>query len=203
MSQCRLCKIEKPDGAFTWNDTAHTHRDVYCKACRAALRRRNRKPNRKVAPPTLPYQLSRDTAIHLSPTEAAYVAALLDGEGCIHSGYPDHGNNRLLCIIVTMVHRPTIEWLKEKCGGLVYPHQSNQKPARTAWCWQVKAARSHALLKAVRPYMITKADEADVAIELAGTIWNNQVRGRVTEETLARRRELGATLKALKHREWK
>lgn len=101
-----------------------------------------------------------------------------------------------------MIHRPTIEWLKQKVGGHSMKGTKSTEKARQPWYWVIKSIRSRALLRRILPYMVTKADQARVALELAETIFWHQVRGQVAEKTHAKRRELGATLRALKKEEW-
>lgn len=59
------------------------------------------------------------------------------------------------------------------------------------------------MLHRILPYLITKAEEARVALELAETIFWDQERGEIKAETHERRNELGQKLRDLKRREWK
>ncbi len=102
-----------------------------------------------------------------------------------------------------MVHRPTIEWLDEKLGGNLLRHVSRQKPARQAWTIQLRGARTYFLLKRLLPYMVTKQEEADIALDLGESLFSPLVRGRVTEEVRARRAVLGQQLRDVKRKEWK
>ena len=102
-----------------------------------------------------------------------------------------------------MIHRPTIEWLYSICGGRIEIRKSNQPNARQSWAWWLTGVRTASLLRRIVDYMVTKREEAEVALTLASTMWNNNVRGKVTEETLALRQKLGQELRDLKKREWK
>lgn len=206
MRTCKRCKQELPEASFSWNDATHRHRDLYCKACRAELRRQRYVPRNTTRMHSFANRhgtVFDDTLYaHLTPTECAYIAGLIDGEGSICSSQP-RNNNAPLCLHITMVHRPTIEWLDEKLGGNLRRHVTAQRNARTAWTIQLRGARVYFLLKRLLPYMQTKRDEAEVALDLGDSLFTPLVRGRVTAEVLARRQVLGQQLRDLKRREWK
>lgn len=158
-------------------------------------------PKRAVRQYQFPKGLDQSLYDHLTPTTLAYIGGLIDGEGCIGSSHPLH-NRKPLQINVTMIHKPTIEWLWRTCGGSLVGRRSNQKGARQGWSWIIKGVRTYSLLRKILPFMVTKREEAETAIELGATLWTDNVRGQVTEEVLARRRELGQKLRDLKRREW-
>lgn len=201
--KCRRCNCDKQDSEYSWQDKSHHWRDVYCHGCRAELRRLHRKPRCTVRPGIYPCGLGQkqNHHDHLTDTELAYVAGLVDGEGSIWSSYPKTGM-RPLALVVSMIHRPTIEWLHGKCGGYVSPRRSNAANARQAWVWHLHGIRSGSLLKRIIPFMVTKREEAEVGLKLWATFWVNQWRGRLTEETVALRRRHGQELRDLKLREW-
>lgn len=201
MIRCHFCRTEKPESEFSWYDKAHTKRDTRCRGCRAALKRKRYRPKNSFKPPVLPYGLTEDMDMPLSKVEAAYIAGIVDGEGSIFSSYPRSAASPLR-ISVTMIHKPTIEWLHAKCGGQFFAHRTKQPNARPAWGWCLKAVRSRALLRKIIPYMVAKIDEAKVALRLAETIWYPQRRGRVTEETQTERCRMGQELRDLKRRRW-
>ena len=148
-----------------------------------------------------PRGLSAAVHDHLTDVELAYIAGLIDGEGCIMSSHPKNNSNPL-SLAVTMIHRPTITWLHEKCGGAIRPHTTRQANARQGWTWYLKGVRTYSLLARVASLMHTKADEALVALALGQTFWRDNVQGRVTAETLEMRRRFGQQLRELKRREW-
>lgn len=200
--RCGRCLVVLSENEFTWHNAAHTMRDAFCKDCRSALKRMRYVPKHKIASPKLSKGVHDRMYDHLSDTQAAYIAGLVDGEGSIISSYPNSRCN-LLATVVTMIHLPTINWLAETLDVGVRRHVTKQGNARAAWSVSIKAARSLSLLRRIRPFMITKAEEADVGIALGMSAWNEQHSGRLTPETVKRRNELGAKLRELKKREWR
>ena len=199
---CTRCKQDKLDDVFTWHDAAHTKRDLWCRACRASVKRSRYKPRNAVKPATYRYGLGPDVADHLTDTQLAYIAGIVDGEGCVSSTYPKSAA-RPLFLALTMIHRPTILWLKTVVGGGVVRHQTRQGGVRQAWTWLLSGIRAYALLRRLVPFMHTKREEAKVACRIGETFFVNQVRGRVTPEVHALRNEAGQQLRDLKRREWK
>lgn len=103
-------------------------------------------------------------------TDLAWAAGIIDGEGCI--GLHRHGgptkNWWSLILKVTMGHEPSIRRLHDLFGeGSV----QNQRPSRgqqhynVAWSWLCTTRQVERVLAQVRPYLVTKAAEADLALE--------------------------------------
>lgn len=206
MRTCRRCSRELPPQAFSWHDANHKYRDAYCKACRCRLKKERYVPKHTVRVHSFANKhgtvYSDALYAHLSEIECAYIAGLIDGEGCITSSQP-RNNSAPLSIKITMVHRPTIEWLDEKVGGNLMYHRTNQKPARASWCLELKGARTFFLLKRLFPYLHTKQEEADIALELGESLFTPLVRGKITDIVRERRAFLGQQLRDAKRREWK
>lgn len=200
---CRRCATAKEDSDFTWGNKIHTRRDTICRECRATARRLAHKPRCSIKPATYPWAIGQQKTHHehLTDTELAYLAGLIDGEGCIWTSYPARATVPLK-LSVTMIHRPTITWIADKCGGLMWAHRTRQPGARQAWCWQTSGIRAGSLLNRLLPFMVTKHSEAEAALRIWGTFWNDQRKGRLTEETKLIRAAAAARLHELKREEW-
>jgi len=101
----------------------------------------------------------------------AWAAGLIDGEGSIgiyqHTIRPRP--SWALQVTVGMTHRPTIERLHAMFGG--YMRGVNRRsPRRRLWFWQVSSATAVRVVRLVRPWLVTKAEEADLALRFAETI---------------------------------
>ncbi len=106
--------------------------------------------------------------------ELAYIAGLFDGEGCVRIArrhrYGKPGDARKRCemyyleVRMTNIDPRVIYPLKEKFGGAVHiqPVPNNQRPT-FVWCASTQIALG--FLLAIRPWLIAKADQADIAIE--------------------------------------
>lgn len=107
-------------------------------------------------------------------TDIAYCAGLIDGEGCIRvkrSKPYRHLTGRVtpaysLTIQVRMVEEAALAFLRDTLGGWYYaektPHSANGRPL---FCWQATDTVAEAVVRAIRPYLRVKAQQADLALE--------------------------------------
>lgn len=157
--------------------------------CRACNRLRNEKYNRRLGYKPRPApQISDD------PSHLAYAAGIVDGEGSIGIRYLHkvgvkekkyHGLN----VRVTSTAPELINWLKEHFGGSVTIRTRSNALNQAAYSnWYLLSRHADAFLKAIRPYMIVKGPQADLATELQSTMQNGAV--RLTPELIARREEI-------------
>lgn len=119
----------------------------------------------------------------MTKIELAWAAGLIDGEGCIHIHYsppnlrqgtinPQH----VLWLKVAMGCRRTVERLALIFGvGTV--HRVPTKRHNPAFQWIVQSTRAAQVIRLLRPYFVTKAAEADVALEFDAL--PRKARGRV------------------------
>jgi len=111
---------------------------------------------------------------HMSEAQAAYLAGLLDGEGhigvrwaVIRTGrYPRGGVTAALVVSLTNTSAEVIRWLVETtgCGRVNGPYQQGLR--RPKWYWQISGYQASAVLNRIRPYLIIKAHEADLFLEM-------------------------------------
>lgn len=107
------------------------------------------------------------------PVDIVRLAGFLDSEGCIriHTWkrskevtvfslriYIGNCDKRLSC------------WLFRKFGGKVYEFHKKNVRHRTCYSWEITSSSAADLLKKVRPFLISKIDEADIAIKFCRTI---------------------------------
>jgi hypothetical protein len=113
--------------------------------------------------------------------QLAYLAGLIDGEGSIiihryksqypknrgngRKSYPDKTPRFVVDVTISMTDKSTVNWIKTFFGGHVAVRQDRRKPTyRTIYRWGLRANKAVALTKKVRPYLITKARQADLII---------------------------------------
>lgn len=89
----------------------------------------------------------------------AWCAGLIDGEGSIGI----YGGKIMLRVVMTDEH--TIRTLQARLGGPVRRWE-RAAPRMTVWRWYCRSRDLLAVLKRLRPYLVTKAVEADAAIRL-------------------------------------
>lgn len=91
----------------------------------------------------------------LTPTECAYIAGIVDGEGYIGIVRPKP--YRQVCITVTNTNFEVLDWLKLKLGGGITNDKrthGNRKPTR-AWTMH-RYGNCVNLLQKIYPYLIIK-----------------------------------------------
>lgn len=106
----------------------------------------------------------------LSETDAAYLAGLIDGEGCISvtrtaTNAAAKGCRRGFAYRSSMAMNLTdlnlLTWAKEVTGvGKISPRKVSGN-RRSAWCWAVWSKEASALVQAIRPYLKLKGPQAD------------------------------------------
>ena len=138
----------------------------------------------------------------MTSTDCAYAAGFFDGEGWVGIAYPkinksEKRNHRLDVSVGQVDIRPLV-WLVEKFGGRI---QKNPKKCglsqRLIYSWRINGPSAEAFLVAVRPYLIVKAEQADVALAFRKTI-KRQQKGHVTPALIEHRDELRSKLSLLK-----
>jgi len=147
-------------------------------------------------------------------TTLAYAAGLFDGEGSVAITYSKRTGSEQryhrLQISVTNTDPRVLVWLRDRFGGCItnvrLGANTRQRPSAR---WQTSLRRAEAFLRAVRPYLVIKGEQADVAVALRATIRPHagNVFGRhgvakdgVTDDLRARRESLRQALHVLNRR---
>lgn len=111
------------------------------------------------------------TNVTLSPTDLAWAAGLIDGEGCIgiypfKSGTSRYGAHYQLALYVRMTHEQTINRLLDMFQvGSVHHATARALRHKDTWAWTCYSEHALFVLKLIQPYLVTKAKEAQVGIE--------------------------------------
>jgi hypothetical protein len=133
-----------------------------------------------------------------------YTAGLFDGEGSIivrllRKPGKDIARFHNLSLSITSTDRPVIDWLQANFGGRVGAHHGNERQ-RDAWKWQLLSRHAEAFLQAVRPYLIIKRPQADLALELRETMGLPGGAPSITPQLFAERERIRQAIKALNRR---
>ena len=106
--------------------------------------------------------LKRVDVRKMSPTESAWLAGMIDGEGtiCLTAGGRG-GKYAQLILAVYNNHKPTVEW----CQKLAGTGSVSMKPMRgrlnPSYQWRVTSQRAViGVLRQSVPFMVTKKDKA-------------------------------------------
>lgn len=105
-------------------------------------------------------------------TEIAYLAGLIDGEGCIYIGHTKQGKygngyQWHSMLKITNCDEQLIIWLENIFGGSKdsrYRWTSKKKFTRPVYNWQATGPMLDYLLPLVKPYLIIKEKQCDVMI---------------------------------------
>jgi hypothetical protein len=131
----------------------------------------------------------------MKSTDYAWLAGIIDGEGCITV------NKQLnLWVQVGMTHRPTMERLLD-FGGTLRNHTSQSAKWRQRFMWVVTGQDAVDLLKKTMPYMVTKQEEAVLALTLDGT-FRKGGKAPMPEAVRSLRLRVRETLQVLKRVPW-
>ena len=103
----------------------------------------------------------------LTKTKAAYIAGLIDGEGCISVSKTvtntaakgcKRGASYRSFVSVAMTNIKVLEWLQKSvaAGKIRNVNTSEAKNHKEAWAWILWSIQASDLLKQILPYMIVK-----------------------------------------------
>lgn len=104
-------------------------------------------------------------------TELAWLAGLIDGDGCIsmtrRSPTGRCVNPQYVSVLkVSMCHELTVRYVHELVGFGSVSYKDRGVPGhRPQWSWWATNRQMIRVLEAIRPYLFTKAEEADIALE--------------------------------------
>lgn len=140
------------------------------------------------------------TLRNILETEIAYLAGFFDGEGFIiickdktRLGNPSYR----LRIGASQVIKSPIDLLKDKFGGLVRLQEKPNAKHRSIYTWEQHSQKAVDTLKILLPYLLTKKDQANFAIDWA-SINNTFQHKRKTEEDINWLEEQKLLLKTMK-----
>ena len=122
----------------------------------------------------------------MNEVEIAYMAGLFDGEGCIHIAKlkrpeSQRGLHFGLLATVGMTSERSVRLYHSRFGGSVY-HYKQENKRKPNWQWVIRSRQAIHFLRTIRPHLILKAPEADLAIEFQEA---KHLGGRRTDEEWA------------------
>lgn len=150
---CCACRKKRPAVAFNKNMAHADGLDSLCRGCRMAYGRE-----------TYGYGSYRWSCprLNLRPMELGYIAGMLDGEGHIRLRY-SNGQWSLETAIAN-THRPVLDWIKKRIGGVVVSKAVKNPRAKPCWAWRASVRLSLRLLQSVGPALKIKRRHAQLAL---------------------------------------
>lgn len=143
----------------------------------------------------------------MEETKLAWAAGIIDGEGCIM--VCEHRPKRCFTLRVTVTNTDPrmLTAMKSMFGGSICEQRwKGDKPQhRTKWVWVTCSKQAEAALVAMLPYLVTKKDQAELALTFRslhrkrGGIALIGVRTASNEQLFEQQRWLSKQLQAMKH----
>lgn len=125
-----------------------------------------------------------------------YLAGFFDGEGCV-SIHHTNGSPKTfgLTLSINQVDPRPLNLAKAAFGGTI--HKIVKKPPhRDIYAWHLNSTKARIFLEEVRPWLIVKADQADIAIAFQTNVEEG---GRVRAGNAPMRAIWAKKIKELKH----
>ena len=94
----------------------------------------------------------------MTPIQAAYIAGILDGEGCIYA------NDRQLAVTWAMCDKAPLDLIGELTSTNVKPVSRLSSGGRQVWQLHVTGNKAIALLEQLLPYLLVKKEQAKLAL---------------------------------------
>ena len=127
--------------------------------------------------------------IELSETDKAYLAGIIDGEGCI----------TVLTVAVVMNDKEAVQMLYDAFGGCLFFVKRGNAKWHDSWRWAVKQRKAAVALEAFLPYLRVKDRQAQIALEFISSF--THIGGRATAEQREKQSLLHRQISALNQRE--
>lgn len=102
----------------------------------------------------------------MSRTMSAYAAGLIDGEGCILINHSGGTYRAAVTVGMTSKALVVLERMKRCYGGSIKCSREATDRWDSAWAWTVAGVNARALLHDVAPYLVLKAEQAQIALKV-------------------------------------
>jgi intein/homing endonuclease len=107
--------------------------------------------------------LKEECRIPREKTKLAYLAGLIDGEGCLRI----NKENRI-GLTITNTQLGMIEWVKENFGGRIYFEEKSRIDSKWMDCYKIEIRKTKdvvKILEAIKPYLTIKQEKAEELIK--------------------------------------
>ena len=143
----------------------------------------------------------------IKKTDIAWLAGILDGEGCIwiHKSPPNPKKGEIstkyyLSVRISMAHKKTIFHIQKilKFGNSI-KRRKLKLHYQTQYAWEVASLQALAFLKLIYPYLVTKRKEAKIGMEFCQIPRISYMQQGLPKKILNLRRKYWKKLRSLKH----
>jgi hypothetical protein len=135
--------------------------------------------------------------------DLAYLAGLIDGEGCITLGRTvragqRRGESRTYdSLTIVNTNRDVLLWVQEVFGGRIHANIKREQGWKTAFSWY--ATNPASVLKAILPYLKIKKRQAEIFLEFCATK-RRYGKSRIPIDVEDRRTQIVAEIRRLNQR---
>jgi len=114
-------------------------------------------------PPYGFFFLSAGEAMNIS---FAYLAGLIDGEGCFHTSvdYQKCGKANTPNLSISNTNKNVLLWAKTICGGSVQQHKKRNETCKILYELTIRSNQAIAITKLLLPYLKIKKEQAEIFI---------------------------------------
>ena len=111
----------------------------------------------------------------MKKTDLAYMAGIIDGEGCIRIGriqspYCKRPFDHRATIQIGMTSQPVLLWVHHNFGGCLGVGRNESVRTKKTYQWSISAQQGTKLIKSLYKYLIEKKYQAKLFVEFAKTI---------------------------------
>jgi hypothetical protein len=99
-------------------------------------------------------------------TERAYLAGIIDGEGCISLTGRVHGKYITPIVQITNTNKDLIFWLQRRFGGSLYVQNGALRGRKTAYKLVACAKKAQAIVREAFPYLRIKREHAKIILSI-------------------------------------
>jgi len=111
-----------------------------------------------------------------TPTDIAYLAGLLDGEGSIcifRSTHRDGSSRHWINVTIGNTHHGVLKWIQSIFGGRLASNAEQYKPQNhETWRWRVNAKEAALILRLVSAYLKIKTSKLVLQLNFKSILSN-------------------------------
>lgn len=176
--RCPTCKKQQPGRAGQKYCSKRCMGDAWikralqsCPTCRRTFEigSRNRRARTIFCSKRCRALYQEKLARRLSPTEAAYLAAMVDGEGSVVLLKRPDGSVKSYRLVVGNTYVPMLQWCQRVTGiGSVNRRTLASKSPnhKACWSWEAYGVKAGSVLRQIIPFMQEKRERAVAALEV-------------------------------------
>jgi hypothetical protein len=137
------------------------------------------------------------------PVKLAYLAGIIDGEGCISLRcriIDDLSPKWDIRVYVVSTDKILIDWLQSNFGGLTYSRNSKKNPHwKTKHEWIISKKQIVPVMHAILPHLVIKKEHCELAIKFRDT-FDRKTSRLIPKDLSLIRHDCFKRMKKLNHR---